>query len=229
MFDARWRVHELDGAPPVGATGADGTGDDAPSPALVAVVVESEAPTPREVRIAPQVEGSVHPPRRQGMPEAGWTDGRFEGVVPPDGRLAAGFAAVDPGDPPVEVVDRGGPDDQDDDPSPTDLLRALGDPAPPRDAVPARDGPTTTGPGPPSTAAGRPEERRGAPSPEHRPPAAVTDWLDAVDARVDGAAPAEGRRPVELAADEAALRAVAARAGALATACRRARPTGDGP
>lgn len=219
MFDARWRVHELEGAPPAGPD------EDA---ALVAVVVESETPTPRAVHVVPQVDGSVHPPRRQGMPAPGWADGRFEGVVPAAGRLSVGFAAGDPGDPPVAVVDRGRADGTGgEDPSPTDLLRALGSPAPPRDAVP--DGAETTRPtgsddcDPDERQAGAAEAR------DHRPPAPVTDWLDAVDARVDGAAPADGGPPTALAADEAALRAVASRASALATACRRARPTGDGP
>lgn len=110
---------------------------------LVSVVLRSSRA--RRVRIRPTVEGPVWPPRRRGVPAAGWDDGEFEGVV--EGRRAVGFATpADLSDGPVEVR-WSGPADPDPaferhpDVPPVEtttagVLRALGDPRPPRDAVP---------------------------------------------------------------------------------------------
>lgn len=125
MIDLDWRVHETDDV------------------ALVAAVVENEAPTPRRIVLDPRIDGPVLPPRRRGLPERGWTDEGFAGVVPAEGRLALGFASRgELEDPPVAVVD-GGRASRDgataagaDDPTPTAVLRNLGSPIPPRDAVP---------------------------------------------------------------------------------------------
>lgn len=146
--------------------------------ALVAAVVDSEAPTPRRVQLeatAPR----VCPPRERGVPERGWDGETFEAVVPAEGRLAVGFATdSDPPEPPVRLVDheradppavsterttpRGLPtgarattDGGDpepilptgngesaesapplDEPTADGVLRSLGSPSPPRDAVP---------------------------------------------------------------------------------------------
>lgn len=139
MLELDWRLHDADGV------------------TLVAVVVESTAPTPRRVRIESRLAGPVHPPRRRGHPERGWSGDGYEGLVPAEGRLTVGFASLaEPTEPPVEIVtdervDAGAvdgppitdaaPDGRTDltdvwAPSPTDLLRELGSPAPPRDAVP---------------------------------------------------------------------------------------------
>lgn len=80
------------------------------------------------------------------MPEAGWTDEGFAGVVAAGERLPLGFAAGGRApDPPVEVVEEGRADGNGGGPSPTELLRDLGSPAPPRDAVPAGDDAPSTG------------------------------------------------------------------------------------
>ncbi len=86
-----------------------------------------------ESRLAP-----VWPPRRDGVPIAGWSGERFETAVPAGERVAVGFASpAEPVDPPVEIVDRDrGAVSSAEGTTPSDVLRALGDPAPPRDAVP---------------------------------------------------------------------------------------------
>lgn len=168
MLDVDWDVHDVGG--PAGGDD-DGihhgfgdvtderSGEDAV--ALVAAVVANGTPVARRVRLTARADGSVHPPRRRGVPEAGWSEDGFDGVVPAGGRRALGFAVGGPvADPPVEVTDRGrvagdargdgtvGRDGRsgeplepgavgDAEPTPTDLLRELGSPAPPRDAVPA--------------------------------------------------------------------------------------------
>jgi len=142
MLDLHWDVHELAERPPAAER------DDPPSTtSLVAAVVESDAPTARRVRVRSRFEGPVLPPRRRSVPEAGWCEDGFVGVVPAGGRLALGFAAGGPAvDPPVVLDDRGRAredaerareDDVEEGPSPAELLRELGSPAPPRDAVPA--------------------------------------------------------------------------------------------
>jgi len=87
-----------------------------------------------ESRLAP-----VWPPRRDGVPIAGWSGKRFETAVPAGERVAVGFATpAEPADPPVEIVDHDrGAVSSADGATPSDVLRALGDPSPPRDAVPA--------------------------------------------------------------------------------------------
>lgn len=118
---------------------------------LVSAVLRSERP--RRVRVRPTVAGPVWPPRSDGVPVDGWNDGTFEGVV--DGRCALGFATPandtgEDGTPPERPVDVTwlGPanrtptfDRHPDVPSveatPSGVVRALGDPLPPRDAVPS--------------------------------------------------------------------------------------------
>jgi hypothetical protein len=79
------------------------------------------------------------PPRSAGVPEAGWDDAGYEGVVAPADRLALGYACpADVAEPPVDVDDRGRPAPGR--ASPVDAgtaVRRLGRATPPRDAVPA--------------------------------------------------------------------------------------------
>jgi hypothetical protein len=126
---------------------------------LVELVVENPAETATRVRIGNRLDGPVWPPRTDGVPEAGWDDGGFEGVVDGGDRRSLGYASPGDGDgPPVEVVwteraetppeDRvssdppGGagldPDDVAVDAEPTarGAIRTLDDPRPPGDAVP---------------------------------------------------------------------------------------------
>ncbi|WP_336326735.1 DUF7857 domain-containing protein [Halovenus sp. HT40] len=105
---------------------------------LVELVVTAERS--ERVRIESKLS-PVWPPRRQGRPEAGWDGERFEGRVEADDRLVVGFASpAEPVEPPVDLQTE--PPAEDDDIDPRDVIRALGDGVPPRDAVPAGDSPT---------------------------------------------------------------------------------------
>lgn len=110
------------------------------------------------VRLEPTVE-PVWPPRRGGVPDREWDDDGVTIDVPAGTVRGIGFAtpAVPDGEPVavtgVDVASDGGsgelrarrtssepPTDRDDAPEPRAVLRALGDPSPPRDAVPVDDG-----------------------------------------------------------------------------------------
>jgi hypothetical protein len=211
MLECQWDVRTVDGPAP--AT------DEAPASdtvTLVAAVVDNETPVTRAVRLHSTLAGPALPPRRRGVPEAGWTDDGFEGVVPPAGRLALGFAAGGPpADPPVEVIDRGRADGADSagETTPTAVVRELGSPAPPREAVPSAapagsdDGRQAPGAGARQREQRQNEDRAG----EDAVPTHVSAWLDAVGDRVDRGATEHG--------DHAALRRVAERVATLAEAC----------
>jgi hypothetical protein len=111
----------------------------------------------RRVRVEQQLDGPVWPPRREGRPADGWDERGYEGVVPADERLALGYATpAPPAESPVAITEKE-PASEDTDGRPTEpaeVVRMLGDPAPPRDAVPlpaesrsasetASDGPTS--------------------------------------------------------------------------------------
>ncbi len=104
---------------------------------LVELVVTSD--TRERVRVENCLDGPVWPPRRQGVPEDGWTDSGYEGDVGPDDRLVAGYATpADPSDPPARLVSVDSTDD-DSAVTPRDVVRALGDPRPPREGVAVPD------------------------------------------------------------------------------------------
>lgn len=106
---------------------------------LVHLLVRSDVR--QRVRIANCLEGPVWPPRRQGVPAAGWDADGFEGVVGPDERLVLGYACpAAETTPPAEIAsaDPAG-ETAADGATPRDVIRALGDPRPPRDAVPVPD------------------------------------------------------------------------------------------
>lgn len=131
---------------------------------LVHVVVTANAE--RTVRVEPAGDGPVWPPRRRGVPAAGWDPSGFEGRVAPGEPLAVGFATPGavPDDDPV-VVHR--IDEATTDSDAADVVRRLGDPRPPRDAVAV-----------PESVADRPTQRADASSdPPWAVPEAVTDWL----------------------------------------------------
>ncbi|MFC5971556.1 hypothetical protein ACFPYI_09455 [Halomarina salina] len=99
---------------------------------------------PRRVRVESTGDGPILPPRTDGVPDAGWDERGYTGVV--DDHLGVGFATTDPpDDPPVRVEWRGPPeecptfDGHPDVPSveasADGVVRALSDPRPPRDAV----------------------------------------------------------------------------------------------
>lgn len=105
---------------------------------LVSVRVENDADAALAVDL--RAATPVMPPRRRGVPEAGWSDRTVTVRVPAGGRRGVGFATEEqPPDPPVEVVDRtaaDGPERAFDDPDADAVVRTLGSGAPPRDAVP---------------------------------------------------------------------------------------------
>jgi len=127
MATLDWHVTEADGV------------------ALVSLVVESE--TTEQVRVTDRLDGPVWPPRRQGVPEEGWDgdgDG-YEGVVEADERLLLGYASpADPTEPPARVTTLG-PGESAGDTTAREVVRTLGDPTPPRDAVSPSDSPARGG------------------------------------------------------------------------------------
>lgn len=195
---------------------------------------------PREVHLWNELDGPVWPPRCSGVPDRGWDDDGVRLTV--EGTVGVGYACPAPAaDPPatVEVVDGDGTWK----PTPDDVARALGDPSPPRDAVPdpgeamadaepdggrpegdeddggaGDDGPDlseSTGRGTePRTPIG--DRAEGCRHEAPSGPATVADWLATVERRVE--------RLERLAAAEtvpeatAALRAVGGLDGAVALA-----------
>jgi hypothetical protein len=103
---------------------------------LVRLVARSEARA--TVRIESQLDGPVWPPRTRGVPEAGWDERGYEGVVEPDDRLVLGYASpAAPTTPPATITEERAPDPEASELTPEALLRTLGEAAPPRDAVSA--------------------------------------------------------------------------------------------
>lgn len=111
---------------------------------LVEVRLESDG---RErVTLEPTHDGPIWPPRRQGVPEQGWGQDGWTGVVSAGESVALGYATpAEPADPPVRIADREPAPDENDAPGPRAVLRALGDPRPPRDAVEPDGGRPATG------------------------------------------------------------------------------------
>lgn len=109
---------------------------------LVEAVVESTDPTgPTAVTVQSTLDGPVWPPRSEGVPVAGWDDARYGTTIEPHGRLAVGFASpAAPCEPPIELVTHEPAEDvveHERSVDAADVLRALGDPTPPREAVPS--------------------------------------------------------------------------------------------
>jgi hypothetical protein len=214
----------------------------------------------RRVCVESRLDGPVWPPRREGVPEAGWTDEGFEGVVGGGETRAMGFATpAEPADPPVTITGTERADGDCDDAGPhhadvpavdataASVVRALGDPVVPRDAVPDRSAGVDTD----GREADSPDDSRDGDSPDDSRdtdtirgaagasetgteptatlqragvPPAVRQWLAAVEHRrrvADGGASADGEPAEHLAAavraDAHALAAVRRRLDALAT------------
>lgn len=188
---------------------------------LVELTVENPADERRRVRVESRVP--TLPPREGGVPEAGWDGDAVELAVGPGERRGVGYAATESVDPPADlawsspVEDEPGFDPVADvpdlDPTPAGVVRALGSPAPPREAVP--DGVATAAADP-------------------------SAWLDAVERRVERAEALSGSVPEatealsatddaaslpgRLADDAEALRRFAARATDLADRAEAADP-----
>ncbi|MCT9094668.1 hypothetical protein [Haloarchaeobius sp. HME9146] len=138
---------------------------------FVAATVANDGTRPREVTLETGLE-TVWAPRRQGHPEAGWDGDAVTLVVPAGGTRGIGFASPDA---PESVRDAVGilsvtaeapttPAEAVLPHSATGLVRTLGDPTPPGDAVPSAETP---------------------PAPSPKPPRAVAAWFDALEARDD--------------------------------------------
>lgn len=203
---------------------------------------------PTRVRIDHRLDGPLWPPRREGVPEAGWTDTGFDGVVGPENHTLGYATPATPADPVATLADAERVPDATPVGELTDdadsVVRHLGDPSPPADAVPAAAGGKPDATTPDDTDSGPPDhgsERAGAtgssaPAEGESPlPPAVASWLAEMDRRVAHAvaldrattvpeattavAEAGGMAAVgELAdaADERRLRALARRARRLA-------------
>ncbi|RLM96583.1 hypothetical protein [Haloarcula sp. Atlit-7R] len=192
---------------------------------------------PTRITVQNRLDGPLWPPRTQGVPEAGWSEGGFEGVVRP-GTHALGYATpAPPAAKPAELV-RAEPapettiaDERLD--SAAAVLRELGDPSPPSDAVPTAESAhvsQTSSAGPLGPTPGRDIERLPEGShqstgpgasgrcPEQQLPDAVLQWLETVARRVDCAerlAEAES-----LSAATAAVRAADGLSGVRTVAAR---------
>ena len=129
---------------------------------MVRCRVYNDEAVPRRVRLDSRLDGPVLPPRRGGVPEAGWdTTGVVVRLAAGESR-ALGFAVpADPVKPPVEICEvetatdaETGHAPSEDGQSPTSLsdtpalvaIRTLGDHRPPRDTV-VDDIPAATGDG----------------------------------------------------------------------------------
>lgn len=194
------------------------------------------ADQPRRVRVENRLDGPVWPPRRRGVPAAGWTESGFECVLAADETRALGYACPAPADDPALVVAETEPVDPDDgepafepgaavpsiDGTPTGVVRALGSPRPPRDAVPVPDsneaataGDTAADPAMASTAdastssesSSEQSESQGVATasgdepPSEPPVEAVQAWLAGVEARLDLADEVSGTTRLAVVAD----------------------------
>jgi hypothetical protein len=111
---------------------------------LVEVVAEAGDDGPRQVRVRTDLDGPVWPPRRRGVPEARWDADDFEVVLEADETRVRGFATPAlPEDPLVRLVHSRPVETASPDATakpaprtPDAVVRRLGNPVPPRDAVP---------------------------------------------------------------------------------------------
>jgi len=106
--------------------------------------------TATRVTVRNCLDGPVWPPRTQGLPEAGWTATGFSGVLAA-GSHALGYATpARPEETPAELADAVAVPDADPvgdrNDRPADVVRDLGDPSPPADAVPATELATSSKP-----------------------------------------------------------------------------------
>lgn len=215
---------------------------------FVELLVTSDIET--RVRIESRLD-PVWPPQCRGVQARGWTTTGYEGVVRPDGRLVLGFASPDgPTDPPVELSEatpvgsRSASDSHTTTPDAGDpgetartLVRTLGPPGPPRDALPGAQrgksvtqhadvGRAATGAGATAaddrqhpdqqahTATAGPAESR---QPNAAVPGSLQSWFDELEDRLtqvetltDVSCPAEARTAIESAGGMAGVHRLAA-------------------
>jgi len=100
---------------------------------LVHARLRNERATDRRVRLRNRLDGPVLPPRRHGVPEAGWDREGTTTVVPAGERVAVGYACPAPAARPPVVVDEVTAAEGDAaGESPETAVRELGDHRPPR-------------------------------------------------------------------------------------------------
>jgi len=120
---------------------------------FVHVVVENESAERRRVRLAVDCDGAVWPPRRRGVPAAGWDADAVTVTVAGGGTRGVGFAtpAATASVAVVDAVGRGGVSASDSSAATSSasgsvdvdgVVRALGSFAPPLAATPREDEPT---------------------------------------------------------------------------------------
>jgi len=153
---------------------------------------------PTRVTVRNCLDGPVWPPRCEGLPEAGWTETGFSGVLAP-GSHALGYATpARPEGQPAELADAVGVPGADSvgarSDRPADVVRELGDPSPPGDAIPTTEHVRHSTPNVAVGGNGAPGEDDAvprSPDPEdgctaHLPPA-LGPWLAEMERRADTA------------------------------------------
>lgn len=131
---------------------------------LVEARVESDAR--RRVSVEATHDSAVWPPRREGVPAAGWSEDGWTGVVPAGGTVALGYATPEAVDGRPLRLAEAGPPEEAASATARDVIRSLGDASPPRDAVATPTPDTAT-------------DEAGTP--------AAVDGLDAIASRIDRA------------------------------------------
>jgi len=100
---------------------------------LVHARLQNERATDRRVSLRNCLDGPVLPPRRHGVPEAGWDREGPTTVVPAGERVAIGYACpAPPADPPVVVDEVTAAEAPTSDDTAATAIRELGDHRPPR-------------------------------------------------------------------------------------------------
>ncbi len=170
--------------------------DEVADVSLIELSVHNPTAVDRRVRVESRLDGPVLPPRDGSVPEAGWDERGYAGVVPAGEGLALGFAVpAPPTEPPVSVSDEGRATDEKEEPTAADAVRALDPADPPADAIPAASG---TEPASGDGAARVDAEPSPTDGPDEQPPlgsgAATTESLPTRDGRSSpsGTVPDEG-------------------------------------
>lgn len=157
------------------------------SDGITLVELAVTAHTDEQVRIESTLE-PVWPPRRQGVPVAGWDDTGFEGSVEAERPLVVGYASpAAPEEPPAKLVSSG---EDESETTAREVLRTLGDASPPRDVVPTPDSEPDEEQGTSRTIASETdtncptanESETNRATADH--PAPTGEWFDAVEDRL---------------------------------------------
>jgi hypothetical protein len=208
--------------------------------ALVTVELHNPSPVTRRVRVTNRLAGPLLPPRRAGVPESGWDEDGFTGVVPAGERIALGYAcpAAD-AQPPVDVVDEGRAAAEETETTAAAVVRGLDAARPPVDALPDATRGEGNGSGacvPPSDDGSSASDGGPSAPAADATPQPVEAWLTATERRIGRgerltdvsaesvATALDGEDVADLdtriAADADALQAVSERAAALAERAR---------